>query len=186
MPPIQIVAQAIGILGMIIIVLSYQQKKQSLLIALQLIGSALFAVNYFMIGALTGALLNIVSVLRSLVFLNKKRLHAEHPAWLFGFIAVYLAFYALTFTAFQKPFTPHAAAVEFLPVVGMTVTTIAYRHNQASLTRKLGFINSPCWLLYNVAAFSIGGIIGESVSLISIIVGLFRLDYKKTSDENQP
>ena len=54
MEPIEIVAQIIGIAAMAFNIISYQGKKQSTVIALQLVGGALFAINFLMLGAVVG------------------------------------------------------------------------------------------------------------------------------------
>ena len=73
MTKLEWIAQIIGIVAMGIIILSYQQKKQSTVIAFQLFGSALFAINFFMLGAIMGGLLNFIAIIRAIVFLNKKK-----------------------------------------------------------------------------------------------------------------
>ena len=47
----EIIAQAIGIVGMIVNLLAYQQKKQKNLILFQLGGSAMFFLNFLPFGA---------------------------------------------------------------------------------------------------------------------------------------
>ena len=138
----------------------------------------MFSVNFFLLGAIVGAILNVVSAIRAVVFLNKDKLHANHPAWLAGFILVYLISFILTFTAFGKDPTPMNLLVEFLPVIGMTATTVSFRMSDAKAIRRFGLISSPSWLIYNIANFSIGAIACEILSLGSIVIGIFRYDRK--------
>ena len=56
MTPIEIIAQIVGIFGMLASVLSYQQKGKARILFFQLLGSALFVVNFFMLGAFSGGL----------------------------------------------------------------------------------------------------------------------------------
>lgn len=179
MNPPAILAQAVGLFAMAFNILSYQQKTRSRAIAFQLGGSILFAVNYFLLGATVGAILNAVGTVRAIVFLNKEKLHADHRLWLVGFTAAYLISYGLTFTLFQKEVTAVNLLVEFLPVVGMTATTISFRLTDAKAIRRFGLISSPSWLVYNVVSFSIGAIICEVLSLCSIAIGMLRLDREK-------
>ena len=173
------IAQIVGIFAMTFNILSYQQKTQKGAIAFQLGGSILFAVNYLMLGALVGGILNAVGIVRALVFLNREKTKATHPAWLAGFTLVYLASYVLTFTVFGKDPTAFNLIVEFLPVIGMTATTISFRLSDAKAIRKYGLISSPSWLIYNIANFAIGAICCEVLSLISIVIGMIRLDRKQ-------
>lgn len=173
------IAQIVGIFAMTFNILSYQQKTQKGAIAFQLGGSTLFAINYLMLGAVVGGILNAVGIVRALVFLNREKLKATHPAWLAGFITVYLLSYGLTFTVFGKEPTLFNLIIEFLPVVGMTATTISFRLSDAKSIRRFGLISSPSWLVYNIVSFSVGAIICEVLSLGSIFIGMFRHDRKK-------
>ena len=79
-PATEIIAQIIGIIAMAFNILSYQQKKQRYIIAWQLLGTTLFTVNFFLLGAYTGALLNAVGIVRAIVFLYKE--HHRLCRWL--------------------------------------------------------------------------------------------------------
>ena len=67
-------AQIIGIFAMVANVAAYQFKNKRNVILCQLAGSALFAVNMFMLDALMGGLLNVVGIVRAIVYINKDRL----------------------------------------------------------------------------------------------------------------
>ena len=179
----EVIAQLIGLGAMGFNILSYQQKTRGKVIAFQLFGGFLFCINFFLLGAIAGSLLNAVAVVRAIVFLNKEKLRADHPAWLAGFTLVYLLCYWMTFGVFGKEVTWANLLIEFLPVVGMVATTISFRLTDARSIRRYGLISSPAWLIYNVASFSIGAIVCEVLSLGSIILGMLRLD-RKTPEKN--
>lgn len=182
MTPYEIVAQAIGIVAMIFNILMFQNKSGKGAIAFQLVGASLFMVSYFMLGATVGALMNVIAVVRNLVFLFRERLRADHPLWLAAFVAMYLGAYVLTFTVFGKEWTLASGVLEFLPVVAMTAATISYRHTDAAVIHRYGLIASPTWLVYNAANVAIGAIVCEALSIASIVIGMLRLDREdKTS-----
>lgn len=173
------IAQAVGIFAMAFNIISYQQKTRKMAIACQFGGSVLFAINFFMLGATVGGILNTIGIIRALVFLNKEKLRADHPLWLAGFTTAYILSYVLTFTVLGKEPTVFNFIIELLPVIGMVSTTISFRLTDAKSIRRYGLISSPSWLIYNIANFAIGAIICEVLSLGSIIVGMIRLDRKK-------
>ena len=179
MPTYQIIVQAISIFAMCFNILSYQQKSAKSVIAFQLCGGALFAVHFFMKGAIVGAIMNCIAVVRAILFVNKEKTRANHIGWLIGFILLYVLVYILTFTIFRKAFTPANAVIEILPIIGMTALTIGFRMQGAGTIRIFGLISSPCWLIYNIVIFSLGGIICEAISLVSIGIGFLRHDRKK-------
>lgn len=170
------VAQIIGVIGMVFNVLSFNNKSARAVIVFQFFGTVFFSVNYFMLGATVGALLNVFGIIRAIVFMNKERFHAESPIWIAAFAAVYIAVYILSFTVFGNEATPKNLMIELLPVIGMLVTTVSYRFKEAKLIRRLGLITAPLWLTYNIINFTVGGICCEVLNLISIIIGMLRLD----------
>lgn len=179
MPPIEIAGQIISIAAMTCNILSYQMKKQSRLVSCQLLGGALFAISFFLLGATVGGLLNVVATIRAIIFLFPEKTHAKHPAWLYGFIACYVVFYVLSFTVFGTEPTPINFVIELLPVIGMTALSVAFMKANSKTTRRLSLISSPAWLIYNIYYVSIGAIICEAVSLVSIFIGMYRHDFKK-------
>lgn len=180
MKPIEFIAQGIGILAMLFNVLSYQGKNQKTVIAFQLFGAGLFAVNYLMLGATVGGILNLIGAVRAVVFLFKDRLKTDHICWLVAFVLSYIVVYVLNFTVFGKEMTLYNFIIEVLPVIGMTALTIGFRLKSAADIRKCGLVSSPAWLIYNITVGSWGAIICEILTLISIFVGMFRHD-KKTA-----
>lgn len=179
MEPYEIIAQLIGIVAMAMNVLSFQQKTRMGIIRWQLLGTMLFAVNMFMLGAIVGGCLNLLGAARAVVFSNKERFHTEKVAWVYVFSAAYLVSYLLTFILVGKEPTPANLVVEFLPIIGMIFGTVSFYLDDPKIIRKLGLVNSPAWLIYNSYNKAIGGILCEILCLISIVVGILRLDRKR-------
>lgn len=179
MPHQALVAQILGIAGMTMNILSFMQKSQKRIIVMQLFGGGLFALNYLLLGSATGAMLNVVAVIRALVYSNKEKFHAEHRGWFYGFCTSFVLIYILTFAAFGKAPTPANFAIELLPVVSMMIATYAFSLKNAAQVRKLGLVYCPMWLVYNCFVFSIGGILCEAFSICSIFVGYLRHDRKR-------
>ena len=178
----EVTAQLVGIAAMGFNIASYQRKTRSGVIGFQLCGGALFALNFLLLGAPMGCIMNVLSAIRAVIFLNRDKLKANHPAWLAGFILTYLLSYGLTFTVFGKEPSAFHLIVEALPVIGMIATTLSFRKQDAASIRRFGLISSPCWLLYNIAVFSLGAIICEVMSLGSLLIGIFRLDRKNPTE----
>ena len=173
---LQNIAQVIGIFAMVAVCLSFMQRDKRTVLILQLIGGSLFCANYFMLGAISGGLLNILSVIRSIVFLNKDKVKANHPAWSIGFTVCYFVSYASVFLVFGKEPTLANFFFELLPVIAMVLSLISFRYNDAKHIRLYGLACSPCWLTYNIANNSIGAIICEILNLCSITIGIIRHD----------
>ena len=174
----EIAAQGVGIVAMAFNILSYLQKTRKSVIAFQLIGASLFAVNFFMLGATVGGILNLIAAIRAVIYLNKEKFHADSPIWLIGFTTLYIASYVFNFTLFGKDFTLMNALIEVLPVIGMVAINLSYIKNDAKTVRLFGLVSSPSWLIYNIANTAIGAIICEVLSICSIVAGIIRYDIK--------
>ncbi|MBE6582635.1 MAG: YgjV family protein [Ruminococcaceae bacterium] len=179
MTEIEIFAQIVGIVAMCLNVVSFQFKKQKILIFIQLLVSALFAVNMLLLGGMIGGILNILGILRALVFMFKDKLRSDRPIWLIGFIALYVSVYVFNFAFVVNDPSVVDYIVEMLPVIGMISLTVGFGLKDSSHTRKCALINSPAWLVYNVIIGTWGGIICEILTIISVILGMFRHDLSK-------
>ena len=114
-----------------------------------------------------------------MIFANKEKFKADRIFWLPVFFSLFIVSYLLSFTVFGTEPSTKNLLVEVLPVLGMMVSTVSFRTKNAATVRKLSLINSPLWLIYDALTLSVGGTLCEVISLISIIVGIFRLDLKK-------
>lgn len=179
MTPLKITAQIIGIFAMAFNIISYQGKKQGTVIALQLVGGTLFAINFLLLGAWVGGILNVIAVVRAILFLLKDKLKTEKLPWFILFLCSYITVYILSFTVFGVEPTPFNFVIESLPVIGMTALNVGFRLKNASDVRKCGLVSSPAWLIYNIVAGSWGAILCEAFTLVSIAVGMLRHDKKE-------
>ena len=60
--------QAIGIVAMALNISAFQFKSKRTLLMMICVGSALFSINMFLLGAITGGIMNLIGVVRSLVY----------------------------------------------------------------------------------------------------------------------
>ena len=63
-----IIAQIIGILALIILMLSFQKNEKKLLLKYQTTSSFLYAIQYIFLGAYTGSLMNLTCMVRNFIF----------------------------------------------------------------------------------------------------------------------
>lgn len=173
--PFKIMTQAVGIFGMISLTLSYQMKTRKGIILFQLLGNVLFATHYLMLGTLTACILNVIGIARGCVYSQKEKKWASHWLWMALFIVAFLTTGAITY---EEPW-------DILPTCGMIFTSVSLFVTKPKLIRFLSAGSCPLWLVYNAVHFSVGGVINEVLSLISLAVAIVRLDIlKKPEGEN--
>ncbi len=168
-----IVTQIVGIFAMLFSVFSFQMNKHKQIMIMQIIACTLFGIQYFLLGAYTGMMLDIVAIVRGFVFYHKDKKWAASKIWIGVFIVCFIVAGALTW---QGP----KSIVITLAVV---LNTFSFSFTKPKLVRSTILLSSPLMLVYNIFTGSVGGIINEVFVEISSVVGLWRYDRKGANGE---
>ena len=168
MEPIEILAQVLGIFGLIIIVLSYQFKGNRAFFIAQGTGSLFFFANFLLIGAYGGALFNLTNLLRGLLL-------TKNPQKRWKLVLIELAYTGcLVFSIILDPSTL-SILFAVLPFTGLIAMTVFMVRGKAVPIRRFQIAwMSPSWIMHNIYNFSLGGILCESLNMVSSLVFLIR------------
>ncbi len=176
MNAIEIIGQVIGVLGVAVLFLAYQMKVKKTLLLLQMLGIALLSTQYFMINALSGAVLNVVCLIRTLFFYfteekikNEKLKTYVFPLFFAGLVCV---FGVLSWEGWYS----------ILMLVCLAVNSFCTGALNPQSFRKSLLFTCVLALIYNIIVFSIGGMLNEVVSMISATIGIVR--YRKETRAN--
>lgn len=166
MPPI-----IFGILGVVSTVLIYQQKTRKGLILSKLLSDVIWFLYYFVISAYSGAAIAVIGMVREIIFVNREKKWAKHPAWLVFFLL--LSFGCAYFT-WQDVFS-------ILPCIASAVSVISFWIGNPKLSRFLSYPISACMFTYDLtrSPMALFGMINELFAVTSSVVGFFRHDRKK-------
>ena len=165
--------QAIGFVGVAFFIASYQIKSNRALFLCQMIGCIVFCIQFFIMGAYTGAVSLIINIVRNLLLIKIKDWKwVGSKATMFVILAMLLAMTVYTWDG----------AISLLPLASVGATTIGYWTNNAQKIRLSQFIGSPCVLLYDILIRSWGGVLSETITLVSIIVSVIRFGWKNMGD----
>lgn len=160
--------QIFSIVGMILTIVSFQMKTRKQILLMQTAGSVFFLLSYILLESWAAVYLNIVFLVRNIVFyFSKDKKWAQHKMWL---AVLLVAVVAAGFVGFRS-------WVDILPIIGSVFGTVAMYMTSENMLRLLKLGDSPCWLIYNCNVPSWGGVICEVFNITSIAVGLIR--YKK-------
>ena len=165
----EIIGQIIGFIAMGIIVISYQQKSHKNILTFQMVSGLLFTVHYILLGAYTGAIMNLLGAFRSLVYANRGKKWASSIIWPTVFSIGFVVSGIMTWDNMFSVF----------PLIAMLMSSIVLWIEQPKINRIFSLPTSTCWLIYNIKTLSYPGIITEIFVLTSIIIGIIRLDIKK-------
>lgn len=162
----EIFIQVLGIIGIIASILSFQCKDHKRLMILRTVNEMFFAVQYGLLGAFTGMLMNLIGSTRNLVFAKMVEQKKDTKAMRVLFSVLFLVFVFFTWDGFKS----------ILVGVAKVISTIAYGCNNTFIVRVLVLFTSSSWLIYNLSVGSLAGAVCEALTLISIVVALIRID----------
>ena len=164
-----ILVQGLGFLGMGCTVLAFQCKEYRKLVGLRGATELFFGVQYILLGAYSGAAVDFLGCFRNWVFLECDRKGRSLRIWRFLFCLVFVGVALLTW----------AGPKSLLSAVAKVASTIGYGSSNPRLIRLITLCSSSCWLVYNALIFSLGGVVGEVITLASVLIGILRFDILK-------
>ena len=158
------IGHVLGFISVGLFFYSYQCTEKRKLMVIQTVATALSCVQYLLIGAFSGFALNIVCIIRNLAFYYRdkyKRTDIVIPL----FFAICMAVASIF---------SWEGIHSLLITLGLVVNTMCMGIFNAKDFRKTILISSSLILVYNIFAFSYSGILSESISLISVVIGIIR------------
>lgn len=166
----QVVIQGIGFLALFFYTLSFQHKDRKKLLIWLLIGTVLWTIHYSFLNAWTGALLNAIEGFQALIFYQRdKKKWADSKLWIYIFIFLFVIGGIVTWTNYY----------DALPIVAMILGTFALWNKETKLIRFFMLAPRPLYFIYNLVVGSYAGMVTEVLILLSILVGMLRLDIFK-------
>lgn len=163
-----ITGQVFGIVATILTFISYQTNTKKTLLSIQTLATICTCLGFLFLGAKTGFALNIVCIIRNIIFYFEDRTSRFY----------YPSVAVITLTMVILGAVSWQGLISLLVIIALFVNTIFISLGNPQLLRKSILVTSTMVLLYNVFVFSIGGITNEAVSIVSSVIGLIR--YKKS------
>lgn len=164
--PIKITAQALSIFAMLTAALAFQCKSNKNFCIWQAVSSSAFAASFIILGAYTGALSNIVNIFRGTLFGLAPRKYRK----------AYLVFLELAYIGVA--FFTYDGIFSLIILAAQVVGTASIFFDRGKVIRIIQFFwISPIWLAYSIYFFSLGGILCEVFTLVSIIISVIRYGF---------
>lgn len=170
----EILANVIGIIAVAVFLLSYQMKKRNAIVTCNVIARVLYIVQYILLFAFEGAVLDVVGVIASLIAQQKDNpLIKKHiKLW---FILTNLFIIGAGIPLYKNLYS-------LLPIIAVLFQTGAFWLNDEKHIRRVSLIGSPLWFIYNFHSRAYGSSVGDLLSIVSIVLAMIRYDFKKKKD----
>lgn len=158
-----IIAQIIGFVAMILSVTSFQMKTKKQIIIMQCLTGIVFATHYFMLPdgtGLAGAAVNLVAIVRNIVFYFNYKPIFRSKLWvvLFGILMG------------GSAIVSRPEPISIFMCIAMVFNTLSIAAEKPENVRKIILISSPFAFVYNIYVGSLGGIVNET--LVEIITAI--------------
>ncbi len=158
------IAQIIGLIALIILVISFQINNKRKLLKLQIFSSMFFALQYLLLNAYSGVLMSIIVMLRNYLFQKKVSIKK-----LIMIISLMLLASIFTFNGI----------VSILPIIACIEYSIALWQSKLKILRIAEIISCILYLIYNLCVFAYMGVISTIIEFIFAIIAICRFDFKK-------
>ncbi len=159
-----IIPQAVGILAVATFLFSYQLKRKRDIIICNTVSRCLYIIQYVLLGALSGAVLDVLGVFAS-VLAERSRTGFISRHRRATLIVTDIAIIAVGLLLYESPFS-------LLPIVGVLLHTGAFWLSNERAVRRLSLLGSPFWLVYNLHSRAYGSAIGDILTMISIVIAM--------------
>ena len=167
-PNVFFIAQALGVVAIILGFINYIVKTRGQVLLVNGITTVCFVLHYLCLGAWAGMALNFVAFIRNLCYYHAGKNGKVSKALSITFTVIMCAM-GISVSLIAKE-----GWYFILSVLALTINTFAMSFTNPNHIRKSILITSPLVLAYNCFVFSIGGAVYESVAIISATIGLIR------------
>ncbi len=161
-----IIAQVIGYIGFVIGVFAFQSNKHKTIVLSKALTDICFGVQYLMLGAYTGALINCIGIVRNLTLANVKDQSRSQKIATAFFVALITLACILTWSG----------PLSILAMAGKICTTISFSIKNTKILRFLTIPSCILWGIYDFATGANGAALYEIAGLVSIIIAWIRFD----------
>lgn len=169
----EIFIQGLGFIGLLFFIVSYQIRSNRMLFLCQMIGCIIFCVQMCLLGAFTGAIGLVVNILRNILLLK-----INDWKWVKSRVTMTVILVLLiAMTVYTW-----GGWISILPLLSVGITTIGYWTNNAQKIRLSKLFGSPCTLIYDILIRSWGGAMSEAITLVSIVVSIYRFGWKSLGE----
>ena len=166
-----VIGQIMGCLAVMLGFVSFQMRTQKQLLVVQTATTIAFCIHYYLIGATSGLMLNLLGIVRNLAYYHKDKPFFSGKKCPIFFAAVMGVVGMLSWQGYYSIFI----------VLGLVINTVCLSFSNPQSIRKSILVSSPLVLIYDAFVLSIGGVIYESVVIVSSVIGIIR--YRKREEK---
>ncbi len=165
-----IIIQLIGFLALAVSLLSFQFKRHNRIMLFRTASELIFALQYILLGAWSAAIMDGVSIVRNTLYTRLVKKNRSTTPVIIGFCIFVVVVGVVTFEGI----------ISLLPIISKLLTTVSYGMKNERLLRLITLPSCIFWIVYNVFVGSAAGVLSDSLTLVSLLIAMYKFDFKKT------
>lgn len=166
----KIIGEIIGFIAVAENILIFSMLRREKILKFKFLSDLLWFGNMVCLGAYTGAVLNLVAMVRETVFYYRgRKKFASHILWLPVFCCLTLLSPILEYLG-RHSFAP----ITLLPTVGSMLMVYALYQSDPKRTAYIAFATQSLWLAYAAYTGNISAAAANVLQIVSVCIGLVR------------
>lgn len=164
-----ILANIIGVFAIITWSLSIQNKDRKNILIFQIVANAFYSIQYFLLGAVTAGMTNLLSIFRCLTFYFEEKIKGKIS---------FISFVIFSFLIISIGIITYENPISLIPILCGNLYMYSIWQNNLNLTRHLFIIAALVLVYYN---FKVGAIVlffGNTMDILSGIISIIRFRRK--------
>ena len=164
----ELIGHILGFIAIGVFFLSYQIYDKKKLLLVQSIATGIMSVQYLLLGAWSGFGLNLVCLLRNFFFYHREKKFFSWKLWPVMLALLMAGASLLSWDGWHSLFI----------ILGLIINTLCMGFLNSQGLRKSILLTCPMIIVYNAFEMSVAGMISESISIVSAVIGILR--FRKT------
>ena len=156
------IAQLFGIIALIVLMMSFQKNQKYTLLKYQIFSSLLFALQYLFLNAISGCLMNLMTMVRNLIY---KKFDDKIPILYLVLIIICMIILSLA---------SYNGIISLLPTLAVILYSIALWQSNLTITRVTEVISCLLFIIYNIKVLAISGLISTFIEMFSAMIAIYK------------
>ena len=166
-----VLANVLGLCAVACFVISYQMKARRSIIVLGAISRILYVLQYVLLGAFDGALLDMVAFVISLLCSQTEK----------GFVKKHFALTVVLSNVLivSVGMLTYRNIFSLFPILGVIFEILALWLKKEKNIRLVSLFGAPFWMMFNIKNAAYGSVVGNVITLVSLTIAILRYDILK-------
>lgn len=160
---ITVIANVIGLAGMIVLLSCYRHEDFKKVLLTKFAADCLWGTHYFLIGGYSAMVVNIICAIREIIYVFDRD-EKRRKIWLALFLVVgwIISYFRWT------------GIISILPTIVFTVAAYSFWQTNIKVMRVLAILNACMMFTYDIFAASYIGMVSESLTIVTVIFALVK------------